>query len=57
MFFVVRTDVDSQSGIQRMMGLFDDAVTAWAFVDHLNAAHRGEFKVYGNASEIARPVQ
>jgi hypothetical protein len=56
MFFVVRTDVDAQSGLQRMMGLYDDAETAWRFVDALSETHRGEFKVFGNAIEIARPV-
>jgi hypothetical protein len=56
MFFVVRTDVDAQSGLQRMMGLFDDAAAAWSFVDALGETHKGDFKVFGNAAEIPRPT-
>lgn len=54
MFFVVRTDIDASSGKQRMMGLFDNDVEAWRFVDLLKDTHVGEYKVLGNAVEIER---
>lgn len=57
MFFVVRTDVTNDSGRQRFMGLYDDAKTAWEFIDLLKRDHIGEFKVFGNAVEIPRPDQ
>lgn len=55
MFFVVRTDVDGQSGKQRMMGLCDDLESAWRLIDQIKETHVGEYKVFGNAVEISRP--
>lgn len=59
MLFIVRTDVDSQSGKQRLMGMFDGdkaVEDAWRFIDQLKESHVGEYKVFGNAVEISRPA-
>lgn len=46
MFFVVRTDVTAQDGLQRVFGAFDTRAAAEAFMASLQAHMRGEFAVY-----------
>ncbi|UPJ65236.1 hypothetical protein [Bradyrhizobium sp. 191] len=46
MFFVVRTDVSAQDGLQRVFGAFDTQLEAERFMAGLQAHMRGEFAVF-----------
>ncbi|MBR0962246.1 hypothetical protein [Bradyrhizobium japonicum] len=52
MFFVVRTDVSAQDGMQRVFGAFDTRAEAERFMVTLQAHMRGEFAVY-EASKVS----
>jgi hypothetical protein len=45
-FFVVRTDVTAQDGMQRVFGAFNTRTEAEFFMAGLAAHMRGEFAVY-----------
>lgn len=45
-FFVVRTDVTAEDGLQRVFGMFDERDQAEAFKASLEAHMRGEFAVW-----------
>lgn len=46
LYFVVRTDVTSQGGMQRVFGVWDTQAEAERFMADLQAHMRGEFAVY-----------
>lgn len=46
MFFVVRTDVTAQDGLQRVFGAWDTREEAERFMTSLQAHMRGEFAVF-----------
>lgn len=46
LYFVVRTDITAEDGLQRVFGVFDARAQAEAFIGALQARMRGEFTVY-----------
>lgn len=48
-YFVVRTDLPSDSGSQRCFGVFDDEPSASEFAIRITGQYMGEFAVVGPA--------
>lgn len=49
LYFVVRTDVTAEDGLQRVFGVFDTQPDAERFIVALRQRMRGEFAVYQGA--------
>jgi hypothetical protein len=49
LFFVVRTDIDATSGMQRCFGAFDTEDDAARLVVQIQNSLRGEFAIYEGA--------